>query len=38
MRGGEWRYWGGEGEPFSRKVLLPLPNPLPFLSKDFYVY
>ena len=35
MRGGEWRYWGGEGEPFWRKVLLPLPKPHPILSQDF---
>ena len=33
--GGAWRYWGGEGEPFWRKVLLPLPKPLPILSQDF---
>ena len=27
--------WGGEGGPFWRKGLLPLPTPLPFLPKDF---
>ena len=32
------RHWGGEGEPFSRKVPLPLPNALPFPSQDFRVY
>jgi phosphatidylglycerol:prolipoprotein diacylglycerol transferase len=30
------RHWGGEGEPFWRKV--PLPKPLPFPSQDFRVY
>ena len=29
------KHWGGEGEPFWRKVPLPLPKPLPFPSQDF---
>ena len=32
------KYWGGEREPFWRKVPSPLPKPHPSLSQDFCVY
>ena len=32
---GRGEIWGGEGEPFWRKVPLPLPKPHPILSQDF---